>query len=348
MRLNAAERDPEKWSPTQEVTSVPCPYLHTDARPPDMDLARSYIPELKEQMVAAKEGASIVDSTWTRTQGAVTFSPSEFFSVCCEDDLRFHPPVLTSTPICSLKHVHGGLEECCLQCSQMSPDLRDLWMSAPPPTPTPLKINSQDRMKVCWSSVKNLECDNLSMNPDGRQPGSSSSEVSHTLLSSSLLQVQGGSPKRLRESEVQRESSSTSAVHRKSSSTLQVYVESTSFSEVHRETRSSSDVFRDCSPILEVYKESSPVPPDQGESGSGQQRAQHRDTRCVLGCEDFGCFPVDAQVEVWWCQQPVSYLHSPECPAYRLNPFETPPSSSSPRNLQRIYFRLNGPVSIIQ
>lgn len=27
-------------------------------------------------------------------------------------------------------------------------------------------------------------------------------------------------------------------------------------------------------------------------------------------------------MEVWWCQQPVSYQHSPECPAYRLTPFE--------------------------
>ncbi|XP_029283538.1 transcriptional activator Myb-like [Cottoperca gobio] len=39
-------------------------------------------------------------------------------------------------------------------------------------------------------------------------------------------------------------------------------------------------------------------------------------------CEEFGCFPLDGQMEVWWCQQPVGYLHSPKCPAYRLNPFE--------------------------
>ncbi|KAG7240452.1 hypothetical protein INR49_026860 [Caranx melampygus] len=39
-------------------------------------------------------------------------------------------------------------------------------------------------------------------------------------------------------------------------------------------------------------------------------------------CEDSGCFPLEGQVEVWWCQQPISYLLSPDCPAHRLNPFE--------------------------
>ncbi|GLD68968.1 transcriptional activator Myb-like isoform X1, partial [Lates japonicus] len=69
----------------------------------------------------------------------------------------------------------------------------------------------------------------------------------------------------------------------------------------------------------------------QAESGSVQQQVQeesssasevHRESSSFPGCEEFGCFPLDGQVEVWWCQQPLGYLHSPECPAYRLNPFE--------------------------
>lgn len=57
----------------------------------------------------------------------------------------------------------------------------------------------------------------------------------------------------------------------------------------------------------------------QLDSGPGSAQGQ----RAALGCEDLGCFPLDGgQVEVWWCQPPVGYLHSPECPAYKLSPFE--------------------------
>ncbi|KAM6920655.1 uncharacterized protein PEZ65_012577 [Lycodopsis pacificus] len=71
---------------------------------------------------------------------------------------------------------------------------------------------------------------------------------------------------------------------------------------------------------LQVQGESSSGLLVQGESSSGLQ--VQGESSSVLGCEDFGCFPLDGQEEVLWCQQPVGYLHSPECPAYRMNPFE--------------------------
>ncbi|KAM8849196.1 uncharacterized protein AB9W97_021009 [Spinachia spinachia] len=74
------------------------------------------------------------------------------------------------------------------------------------------------------------------------------------------------------------------------------------------------------SSILQVQGESSSDLLDREHSSlaSGVQR----ESSVVPGCEEFGCFPLDGQMEVWWCQQPVGYLHSPECPAYRRNPFE--------------------------
>ncbi|XP_075933581.1 uncharacterized protein LOC142933374 [Anarhichas minor] len=60
----------------------------------------------------------------------------------------------------------------------------------------------------------------------------------------------------------------------------------------------------------------------QGESLLSSILQVQRESSSVPGCEDFGCFPLDGQKEVLWCQQPVGYLHSPECPAYRMNPFE--------------------------
>ncbi|XP_031734011.1 transcription factor MYB3R-2-like, partial [Anarrhichthys ocellatus] len=94
------------------------------------------------------------------------------------------------------------------------------------------------------------------------------------------------------------------------------------------------------SSILQVQGESRSVLLDQEEPSSGLQvqgepssglQVQResssgllvqRESSSVPGCEDFGCFPLDGQKEVLWCQQPVGYLHSPECPAYRMNPFE--------------------------
>lgn len=75
------------------------------------------------------------------------------------------------------------------------------------------------------------------------------------------------------------------------------------------------------SSILQVQRETSPISQDQRETRSIQQQVQ-RESGSVLGCKEFGCFPLEGQMEVWWCQQPVGYLHSPECPAYKLNPFE--------------------------
>ncbi len=87
------------------------------------------------------------------------------------------------------------------------------------------------------------------------------------------------------------------------------------------------------SSVLQVQGESSSVSQIQEESSSIQQQVQ-RESSSVSGCEEFGCFPLDGQMEVWWCQQPVGYLHSPECPAYRLNPFQV---RTDPQTLWDVY-----------
>ncbi|XP_069575445.1 myb-related protein A-like [Brachyistius frenatus] len=92
---------------------------------------------------------------------------------------------------------------------------------------------------------------------------------------------------------------------------------SNSQDEVHGESLLSS--------ILQVQVEPSSASRDQGGSGSVLQQQQQQlqvQSSSALGCEEFGCFPFDGQVEVWWSKQPVAYLHSPECPAYRMNLFE--------------------------
>ncbi|XP_047444914.1 myb-related protein B-like [Mugil cephalus] len=94
-----------------------------------------------------------------------------------------------------------------------------------------------------------------------------------------------------------------------------------------QQSESSSEVQGESllSSILQV--QSSPAPQDSSGPGPIQhQQVQHSErppeSGSVPGCEEFGCFPLDGQVEVWWSQQRLSFLHSPECPAYRLNPFE--------------------------
>ncbi|XP_028988565.1 transcriptional activator Myb-like isoform X2 [Betta splendens] len=88
---------------------------------------------------------------------------------------------------------------------------------------------------------------------------------------------------------------------------------SSSSSEVHGES------LLNC--ILQVQTESSSTSQVQGESSLVLQQV-HKESSSVLGCENFGCLPLVERVEVWWCQQQISYLHSPDCPAYRLSPFE--------------------------
>ncbi|XP_049455260.1 myb-related protein A-like isoform X1 [Epinephelus fuscoguttatus] len=88
--------------------------------------------------------------------------------------------------------------------------------------------------------------------------------------------------------------------------------QSSSSSEVQGESLLSS--------ILQVQRESSSTSVVQRQSSCVPQ--VQRESRFVSSCEEFGCFPLDGRTEVWWCQQSVTYLHSPECPAYRLNPFE--------------------------
>ncbi|KAJ0012211.1 hypothetical protein NQD34_013186 [Periophthalmus magnuspinnatus] len=46
-----------------------------------------------------------------------------------------------------------------------------------------------------------------------------------------------------------------------------------------------------------------------------------RSHRMSPGSEDLGCFPLEGGQEVWWCQPPVGYQHSPECPTFKLSPF---------------------------
>ncbi|KAF3698503.1 Transcriptional activator Myb Proto-oncogene c-Myb [Channa argus] len=98
-------------------------------------------------------------------------------------------------------------------------------------------------------------------------------------------------------------SSSSSEIQGESllSSTLQVHpAEYSSLTQVQAQSNSVQQQFQDCSSNAEIQRES----------------------RSMQDCEDFGCLPLDGQLDVWWCQQSTGYLHSPECPAYTLNPFE--------------------------
>ncbi|XP_035988895.1 uncharacterized protein LOC118561106 isoform X1 [Fundulus heteroclitus] len=72
----------------------------------------------------------------------------------------------------------------------------------------------------------------------------------------------------------------------------------------------------------------------KGQSGSTsqvqcQQKVQQPASsegpaRCgfVPACDEFECFPIDEQLEVWWDQQQGPTQESPEGTTYRTNPFE--------------------------
>ncbi|XP_041847797.1 myb-related protein B-like isoform X2 [Melanotaenia boesemani] len=89
--------------------------------------------------------------------------------------------------------------------------------------------------------------------------------------------------------------------------------QSSSSSEVQGESLLNS--------ILQVQKSFSSVQQQvQGQSGSISEVPAESDS--VLHSEDFGCYLLDRQVDVWWCPQTFSHLDSTECPGYRGNPFE--------------------------
>ncbi|XP_033976765.1 myb-related protein B-like [Trematomus bernacchii] len=239
------EASVETWSCGQEVSSSLSGLYREDGHQSVMDLSRSYVLGLREQLgSSSQDAACFMDaSSWSRGSmgGALSFSPSELFSLCGVEDLKSQRPVLTSTPVCARKHPSSpSQQEGSLTCSSRTPAetrerIRALWMSAPQ-TPTPLKISRKgpDQVSVCPSRGTNPSWEERSVDPDSQQ-SSSSSEVQGESLLSSILQVQRGS---------------------------------------------------------------------------------------VPRCEGFGCLPLDGQLGVWWCQQSVGYLHSPECPSYRKNPFE--------------------------
>ncbi|KAK5860507.1 hypothetical protein PBY51_021977 [Eleginops maclovinus] len=303
------EASAETWSCGQEVSSLLAGLYREDRRPSVMDLSRSYVSGLREQLGSSQDAACFMDATssWSRGSmgGALTFSPSELFSLCGVDDLKSQRPVLTSTPVCARKQPSSPPQQdgcpTSIHSSQTPAETRDriraLWMSAPQ-TPTPLKIcrKSPDQVSLCPSRGTNPSWEERSADPDSQQ-SSSSSEVQGESLLSSILQVQRGS-------------SSTPEVHRGSSSTPEVHRGSSSTPEVHRGSSSAPAVQRGSCSTSEVQRESSSTPELQ------------RGFSSVPGCEGFGCLPLDGQMGVWWCQQSVGYLHSPECPSYRQNPFE--------------------------
>ncbi|CAJ1073171.1 myb-related protein A-like isoform X4 [Xyrichtys novacula] len=136
-------------------------------------------PALMEEVLVLEnvEGlAPGVGSSWSSwinncPQGGLGFSPSEFLGLCdSEGPLRSQPPVLTSTPVCSLKHsAHFAQNSAsCLHCSlsntsQTPPKFRErvrvMLMSAPQ-TPTPLKTSSSDQEEVQEESCS--VCEGLS------------------------------------------------------------------------------------------------------------------------------------------------------------------------------------------
>uniref|UniRef100_UPI0037E7FDD4 transcriptional activator Myb-like n=1 Tax=Semicossyphus pulcher TaxID=241346 RepID=UPI0037E7FDD4 len=288
------EANPESLSRgPQEVSSTLSTCVYRDeADPSVIDLSRSYVAGLKEQLLNSEGGASITDSTfsWTRsvTQGALSFSPSEFFSLCGVEDLKLQRPSLTSTPVCSLKHsTNTKQDESCLHCShkhssqtpaEIRERIRVMWMSAPQ-TPTPLKGSSQDEVKINCTlvSMMTVTWEEPRVDPDSQQSSSSSEVQGESLLDGSIQQV-----------------------HAESDSVRQVHAESDSVRQVHAESGSVRQVQRESCSVRQVQRESGSVP----------------------GCEELGCYLFEGQMEAWWCQQSGGYLHSPECPAYRVNPFE--------------------------
>ncbi|KAK9538289.1 hypothetical protein VZT92_003473 [Zoarces viviparus] len=189
------------WScgPKEATSSASTCLDREEADPSVVDLSRSSVCGLKEQLVTREDGASFISST---------FSSSELFSLCGVEDLKLQRPALSSTPVCSLKH-STQRDHRCLHCSRTSSETRDsvrvLWTPAPQ-TPTPLKISnkSRDEGSVCWSGRMNVTWEEPSVNPESPQ-SSSSSEVQGESLLSSILQVQGESRSGL---QVQGESSS--------------------------------------------------------------------------------------------------------------------------------------------
>ncbi|XP_059215931.1 uncharacterized protein LOC131993882 [Centropristis striata] len=135
--------------------------------------------------------------------------------------------------------------------------------------------------------------------------------------SSSTQQVQGESNSV--QQQVQIESSSLQQVQGESSSTQQVQGESSSIQQVQGESSSLQQVQGESNSLQQVQGESSSLQQVQGESNSLQQ--VQGEFSSVPGCEEFGCLLRDGPTE-WLCQQPVGFLHSPECPAYILNSFK--------------------------
>ncbi|KAF3857579.1 hypothetical protein F7725_010780 [Dissostichus mawsoni] len=103
----------ETWSCGQEVSSSLSGLYREDGHPSVMDLSRSYVLGLREQLgSSSQDAACFMDaSSWSRGSmgGALSFSPSELFSLlvcvcpqlfslCGVEDLKSQRPVLTSTP----------------------------------------------------------------------------------------------------------------------------------------------------------------------------------------------------------------------------------------------------------
>ncbi|KAK2896157.1 hypothetical protein Q8A73_015645 [Channa argus] len=249
-----------------------------------IDLSRSYVAGVKEQLIKRMDDDTLQESSssWTRTsmEGALNFSHSELFSLCGLEDLKVHHPALTSTPMGSLKHSSSTTrDDSCLHCyyslnTKTPTEIREkitVLQTSASQTPTPLKTDSssQNEVSVCLGRIKNLTWKDNGADPESQRSNSSSS------------------------SEIQGESLL--------SSTLQVHpAEYSSLTQVQAQSNSVQQQFQDCSSNAEIQRES----------------------RSMQDCEDFGCLPLDGQLDVWWCQQSTGYLHSPECPAYTLNPFE--------------------------
>ncbi|XP_041659596.1 uncharacterized protein LOC121520290 [Cheilinus undulatus] len=150
----ATSQNQESWScGRKDVTLTLSSSMYRDKPDPSvMDLSRTYVVGLKEQLVSRDCGTSVPESiSWLKnsTHGALISSPSEFLSLCGLDDLKFQCPALTSTPVCVLKQSSSREQT---DSSQTPPEITEkirlLLMSAPQ-TPTPLKNhrNSQDQVQ---------------------------------------------------------------------------------------------------------------------------------------------------------------------------------------------------------
>ncbi|XP_038134330.1 transcriptional activator Myb-like isoform X2 [Cyprinodon tularosa] len=165
MDMNLEEwvcRNQEMTSRHNDPQEPPTACLLTVDTSSPIDLSRSYVPDVKEQLETPDGGSSFLDSSWVTSSmmEAAVYSPSEVFGQSVVDEMNLQYQVLTSTPLYSL-----------------NPNMLSTALLVAPQTPTPLKLPACKVEEEDFSRRMSLaEGDDRDGAPDSQQ-SSSSSEV---------------------------------------------------------------------------------------------------------------------------------------------------------------------------